>query len=203
MEEGDGSNSPALPKDRQLNDLTESLAENVEVFRQFVDEAIEAVDQDEKFDEMTAESYDQKKFYMKKHVQELSSIHNSLAGQYGDFIEEIRMYCQSLMQNEHLRLQSSESSSSPQVSQILGPKASTSTGFDVLFHPDGGGFYLAKCKRPSSHSGLKSSIQPVNAAALKVKETKDDALVEKISRLEEEVVSLKQRLQTTTVENAS
>ncbi|KAK1409339.1 hypothetical protein QVD17_35865 [Tagetes erecta] len=233
MEVGGGSNSSALLEDSQLNDLTDILAENVAGFKKFVDEAVEAVDQDENFNEMTVESYDQKKFYMKEQLQELSNLHNSLADQCGVLIEEISINRQSL-------LQSSDSSSSPQVSQILGQEASTSTGFHVHMHPDGGGFYLAKGKGPS-HSGLKSSVPvpPVNVAALKVKETKDpgfvgsdsgsesstssvnkpavpavnddalkveetedpEVLVEKVSNLEDEVVRLKKKIQSLTVEN--
>ncbi|KAK1409517.1 hypothetical protein QVD17_36043 [Tagetes erecta] len=223
MEKGGGSKSPVVPEDSQLNELSERVAENVVVFQQFVDKAIGAVDQDENLNEMTAESYDQKKYCIKRHLQDLSNIHDSLVDQYCVLMEKISMNRQSLIQIQDP--QSSVSSSSPQ--------ASTSTGGDALLQPDGGGFNLAKGKGPS-HSGLKSSVPPLDVAALKVKETKnpgfrgsessksyvnnpavnDDALkveetedhnvlVEKISNLEDEVESLKQKLQSLKVENGA
>ncbi|KAI3793207.1 hypothetical protein L1987_35822 [Smallanthus sonchifolius] len=167
-------------------------------FRQYVDEVLEAVEQDENFNEMTAQSYEQKKSYLKSYILELSIIHNSLVDQYSYFIEQVDKNCPNLIQN--LNLESSDSGSSP--------KFTTATGFDVRWHPSGGGFYLSKGKE-SSHSGSEASMSsvnklalppPVNDDALKEEEA-NQVLHEKISSLEEEVASLKQKLQSLTVEN--
>ncbi|KAD1625210.1 hypothetical protein E3N88_42520 [Mikania micrantha] len=203
--EGDESEPPSLPDDNQLSELSDRVAENVVVFQQYVDEIVEAIDQDENFFDMTADSYKKKKSSMKSHIRELSQLHNSLADECGDLIESVSKSCQYVIQKQ--QLQSSDSSSSPQVTQTLAPKFSRATGFDVLWQPGGGGFYLSKVES-SSHSGSETSMSsvnkraapPVSDDALKVEES-NGVLLEKIFNLEEEVASLKQKLQTVTDEN--
>ncbi|KAD7480264.1 hypothetical protein E3N88_03400 [Mikania micrantha] len=176
--EGDESEPPSLPDDNHLSELSDRVAENVVVFQQYIDEIIEAIDQDENFFDMTADSYNKKKSSIKSHIRELSQLHNSLADECGDLIESVSKSCQSVIQKQHL--QSSDSSSSPQVTQTLAPKFSRATGFDVLWQPGGGGFYLSKVES-SSHSGSETSmssvnkpaVPPVSDDALKVEETKD------------------------------
>ncbi|KAI3800041.1 hypothetical protein L1987_35348 [Smallanthus sonchifolius] len=153
--EGGGSNSPSPPDDSQINEHSLRLAENVE-----------------------AESYGQKKSYMRSHLLELSFIHTSLADQYAALIAEVSKRCPSLLQKQHL--ESSDSASPPQVTKMLAPKFSTVTGFDVLWQPGGAGLYLSK-RKGSSHSGSESSmssvnkppVPPLNDDALKVEESKD------------------------------
>ncbi|KAK9061044.1 hypothetical protein SSX86_018224 [Deinandra increscens subsp. villosa] len=162
-------------------------------FQRSVDEIVEAMDQDENLSDMIAESYEQKKSYIKSHIMELSQLHNSMADDYADLIEEVSKNCPSLFQNLHVK--SSESSSSPQVTQTVAPNFSTATGFNVLLQPGGCGFYLSRVEE-SSHSGFgysmssvnKPPVAPVSDDALKVKETKDSGLDSSISSVNKPVV---------------
>ncbi|MFS8013275.1 hypothetical protein Hanom_Chr14g01330881 [Helianthus anomalus] len=156
-------------------------------FQQVIDDVSEALEQDESFDVMTAESYARKKSYIVKKLSELSSIHSALADQFGCLIEDVNTYYSSLTQNPHLE---SSDSDPPQDTQTLAPRFSTATGYDLLLKPGGGGFYLSKS------SVKKPAIPPVNDDDKDAK-----ALLEKISNLEEEVASLKRKNESLTVEN--
>ncbi|KAL8192834.1 hypothetical protein R6Q57_027282 [Mikania cordata] len=234
--EGDESKPPSPPADIQNNEHSERLAENVEGFQQFIDEVFELIEKDEKFHEMTAISYDQKKCYIRGQLLELSLIHNSLANHYADLIEQVSKNCPSLLQKQHL--ETSDSSLPSHVTQMLAPNVTS--GFDVFWHPGCTGlesFMPSSVNKPpvppvdddylkvkedtniSKGEGLsvfglepfttsvcKPLIQPLNDDVLEVKEIKDscsesEVLLEKISNLEEEVVGLKQKLQSLTDEN--
>ncbi|KAK1409250.1 hypothetical protein QVD17_35776 [Tagetes erecta] len=140
MEKGK-SHSP--PDDSNSNEYAERLAENVEGFKQCIEVMFEEIETDEKFDTITAESYEEKKCYMKAHLLELSSIHNSLADQHARLIDKVSKNYPSLLQNQHL------GSSGLTYSQAIQMQAPIITsGFDAFWHPSGSDFELSSLEAP-------------------------------------------------------
>lgn len=212
--DGDESKSLALRENSQISpEISVIFAENIEGFQQRVKEVLKAIEQDESFSEMTAENYGQKKSYLTTNLEELSRMHRLLADQHAHLLGEVRKNCPSLIKKLY---PGSSDSSSLQVAQMLKPNQGSNTGFFwepcdyvVRFTSDPSGFDVVK-KEGLSNSSSEASTSinklPVPAvnddAALKVKETNPpEDLSDKISKLEEEVVSLNKNLQSLRDEN--
>ncbi|KAI3704974.1 hypothetical protein L1987_75204 [Smallanthus sonchifolius] len=207
-------------EDSQISpEISICLEENVEGFQQCVKEILKLMEQDGNFSGTAAEVYDDKKSKLIRKVAELSRMHGVLVDQHVQLIGEFSKNSPSLIKKQHL---DSSDSSSPQVTQMFTPdqmsntqKFRTPIGFDVLLSSGGGGSYASRREGSESSFSLSSDsdsesfmsinkllISPVNGDALKVKETKvPEALLQKITNLEEELVTLNTKLQTLSDEN--
>ncbi|KAI7736854.1 hypothetical protein M8C21_013610 [Ambrosia artemisiifolia] len=220
----EGIESKALfpGEDSQISPgISISLVENVEGFQQCAKEILKLIEQDGNFSETTAETYDDKKSKLSTHIGELLRMHGALVDQHAHLIGEFSKNSSSLIKKQHL---DASDSSSPQVTQMFTPdqmsniqKFRTPIGFDVL-SSCGGGSYASRREgsessfSPSSDSDSESFmsinkllISPLNGDdALKVKESKvHDDLLQKISNLEEEVVTLNTKIQSLADENTN
>ncbi|KAD7480304.1 hypothetical protein E3N88_03440 [Mikania micrantha] len=164
--DGDESKSPMQQEDSQMSpEISLTLGETIEGFQECVEDIIEEIEEDEKFSQMTAENYDKKKSYLRKHLDELSRLHRLLADQHIHLIEEINKNCPSLIKNMYLH-----------------PSDSTS---DVVLR-ESGGFNVSEREDSepssllSSGSGSESTNKHLTSTvkddALKVKETKTEKI---------------------------
>lgn len=186
-------------------------------FRQCANEILKLIEQDGNFSEMTAEIYEEKKSKLTTQVADLSRMHGVLLDQHVQLIGEFSKITPSLIKKQHL---DSTDSTSPQITQMFTPdqKFRTPIGFDVLLSSGGGGSYASKRDGSESSFSLSSDsdsdsfmsinkllISPLNGDdALKVKDTKlPEVLLQKISNLEEELVTLNTKLQALADENAN
>ncbi|XP_076928647.1 protein NETWORKED 4A-like [Bidens hawaiensis] len=200
---GDGS---------QINPaISVCLEENVQGFEKCAKEILKLIEQDGNFSEMTAEVYDDKKSKLSTHVTELLRMHGVLVNQHVQLIKK-----------QHLDV---SDSSSPQVTQMFTPdqmsntqKFRTPIGFDVS-SSCGGGSYASRSEGSESSFSLSSDsdsesfistnkllISPVNGGedSLKVKDSKQTTvLLQKISALEDELVTLNKKFQTLSQENTN
>ncbi|MFS8013276.1 hypothetical protein Hanom_Chr14g01330901 [Helianthus anomalus] len=195
------------------------LAENAEGFQQCVKEILKLIEQDGNLSETTSEFCDGKKSELTTHVAELSRMHAVLVDQHAHLIGEFSKDCESKIKKQYL---DSYDSSSPQVTQMFTldkmsntRKCRTPIGLDALLSSGGGGSYASRREGSESSFSLSSDsdsesfmsinkllISPVNDDALKVKETKaPEVLLNKISNLEEELVTLNTKVQTLVDEN--
>lgn len=160
---------------------------------------------------MTAEVYDDKKSKLSTHVTELLRMHGVLVNQHVQLIKK-----------QHLDV---SDSSSPQVTQMFTPdqmsntqKFRTPIGFDVLSSCGGGSYASRRDGSESSFSISSDSdsesfistnkllISPVNGGedSLKVKDSKQTTVfLQKISTLEDELVTLNKKFQTLSHENTN
>ncbi|KAD5961538.1 hypothetical protein E3N88_13011 [Mikania micrantha] len=195
------------------------LSENVEGFQHRVKEILKLIEQDGNLSELTVEIYDEKKSKLTTHIAELSCMHGVLVDQHVHLIEEVSKNCPSLIKRQHLDFSDSVS---PKVTQMFTPdqmsntqKFRTPIGFDVLLSSGGVGSYVSRREGSESSFSLSSDsdsesfmstnkllISPINGEALKAKETKvPENILQKISNLEDELVTVNAELQSLADEN--
>ncbi|MFS8013352.1 putative protein Networked (NET), actin-binding (NAB) [Helianthus anomalus] len=193
--EGVETKSFSLVKGSQIGSkFSICLAENVEGFQQCVKEMLKLIEQDGNLSETTSEFTDGKKSELTTHVAQLSRMHAVLVDEHAHLIGEFSKDCESKIKKQYL---DSYDSISPQVTQMFTfdkmsntRKCRTPIGLDALLSSGGG-----DSDSESFMSFNKLLISPVNDDALKVKETKaPEVLLNKISNLEEELVTLNTKL---------
>ncbi|KAI3793140.1 hypothetical protein L1987_35755 [Smallanthus sonchifolius] len=195
--EGAESKSPMQKEDDQIGpEISIALAETIEEFHHCVEDILDEIEQDENFSEMTAESYDNKKSYLTRHLIELSRLHRLLADQHVCLVEEVSKNCPSLIKNQYL---DSSDSSSPQVIQMLTHQKSsplklkTTIGSDFVFRASGG------CSNVVDEPVSDKKLQEDETTEFKSQENESEITTEK-SNVVDEPVSDKKLLEDETTE---